>query len=159
MGTGAEIALFAAAGASVVGTVGSAVSSQRQASEQKDASKRQQQMAELENTRRIRQQIREQRMAAGQIANLGATTGTAQSTGVAGGIASTQSQLAGNVGFFNQMSGLQQEVASAQVNAAEAGAQGAQFAALGNLGSTIFGGVQGYKTLFGGNTSGQQTNG
>lgn len=107
--------------------------------------------AEVQNIRAVREQIREQRIAAARIVARGASSGTLGSSGVAGGVASTQSQLATNLDYMGQVAGANRDIADASVSFGEAQGDIAQAQAMGSLGSTIFSGAGGFKTIFGGN--------
>lgn len=134
----------------------------RIAAEQRHQFALQQRITDIKNARERAQIAREARKARGQIINLGATTGTLQSTGVLGGVASVQSQeasISGQFGAVSEAQGLitesQQRVASesgiiGQSKAGQIGAQtqASEGAALFNLGTDIFAGAGGWKTIF-----------
>jgi len=81
----------------------------RSAAAQRKAVKRERRIAEVENVRSRRQAIRERLIQAEQLRNQGAVSGTMESSGVQGGIASIGSQTASNIGFSNQIDQLNQQ--------------------------------------------------
>lgn len=70
------------------------------------AAKVERRIAEAENVRSRRQAIRERAIQAARLENQAAGTGTTQSSGVQGGIASLGSQTAANIGFSTQIEAL-----------------------------------------------------
>jgi len=99
---------YIAAAATVVGTVMSYQQSRRAASAQEDAAEAQRQrmtieqnMANLKVEKQKQEQIRRARSERGQVLNIGATTGTTQSSGVQGGTSSIMSQLGGNLSYMD----------------------------------------------------------
>lgn len=107
--------------------------------------------AEVQNIRSVREQIREQRIASARILARGATSGTSGSSGVAGGVASTGSQLASNLGYMGDIAAENANIADATQAFGVAQGDIAQAQALGSLGSSIFNAAGGFKTIFGGN--------
>lgn len=134
---------------------------QRQANERMAAERRtqyenEQKRAEIQNVRQVRQQIRQQRLAAASIIGRGATTGTLSSSGVAGGVASTGSQLAGNMSYMSDIADVNtaqaassQRFASAELQAGQAAGDYQMWGAVGNMGGTIFDKAGGWGTVFG----------
>jgi hypothetical protein len=108
MPTGIGLALLAA------GTVVSV-------SEQKKASKAQARQQGLSARRSQRQAIREAQIRRAQSQVQAGAMGVTGGSGLAGGQASLSSQLAGNLGFAGQMSGLSQQITMAQSKAQTAG--------------------------------------
>lgn len=109
-----------------------------------------QRKAEVQNIRAMREQIREQRMAAARITARGATAGTSGSSGVAGGVASTGSQLATNLDYMRNVATQDTAIRGAALDYGIAQGNIAQAQAFGNLGGTIFGAAGGFDTIFGG---------
>jgi hypothetical protein len=114
--------------------------------------------ADVENTRSVRAAIRQQYAAQAGIIARGATTGTSASSGVAGGVASTGAQLAGNLSYMSnvadtQTASMQAAEAAGQANLAgvQANIDYAQGAAMSQMGGTIFsagGGFDPKKSIF-----------
>lgn len=114
--------------------------------------------ADIENTRSVRAAIRQQYAAQAGIVARGATTGTSASSGVAGGVASTGAQLAGNLSYMSnvadtQTASMQAAEAAGQANLAgvQANMDMAQGAAMSQMGGTIFsagGGFDPKKSIF-----------
>lgn len=128
------------------------------------------QRADIQNIRNIRSSIRQARIAAGSMQNLGFQTGGAGSSGLAGGVSSVQSQLAGNVNYAGTMSAYGNQISQANLGMAQSSARYASASAdaqqtmaiagtIGNTIGTIFGPVglsegfdkisAGFKTKFG----------
>jgi len=159
------IATVVGAGMSVAGFLGQQdareeqqEASERMASERRTQYANEQKRAEIQNVRAARQQIRQQRMAAASIIGRGATTGTLGSSGVAGGVASTGSQMAGNLGYMSDIADVNtaqgessQRFASAEQQAGQAAGDYQMFGAIGSLGGTIFERSGGWTSVFGGN--------
>lgn len=114
--------------------------------------------ADIENTRSVRAAIRQQYAAQAGIVARGATTGTSASSGVAGGVASTGAQLAGNLSYMSnvadtQTASMQAAEAAGQANLAgvQANLNMAEGAAMSQMGGTIFsagGGFDPKKSIF-----------
>lgn len=114
------------------------------------------QRAEIQNIRAVRQQIRQQRAAAASIIGRGATTGTLGSSGVAGGVGSTQSQLTSNLNYMSDVADTQTESIAASRDAGQAQlavgqgqARVSEGAAWMSLGTTIFSQAGGFGEIFG----------
>lgn len=127
----------------------------RQAQAQREQAALEQQRADINNARQLRASLRQARIARGTVVNAGAIAGTSQSSGVIGGASSLVSQSGANVDYYNQMGDLntgvmntQVEQANAQQDMGEAQGTAALGGALGGLGSSIFSGAGGYKTIF-----------
>lgn len=138
MGTGLEIALFAA---SVIGTAASINEQQRARKQSKRAMEAEQRKADLENVRQARESVRRARLAQATIINQGATSGTLLGSGVAGGVASAGSQMAGNLGFMSDIAKENTTIFSAAQQGAKASANAAIYGQIGELGmkyNTIF---------------------
>ncbi len=138
---------YIAAGTAAVGTVASA-SEQRKAGR---AAERQyaaeSRKAEIQNIRSVRQQIREARLAQASMVNVGAQTGGMGSSGLAGGVASVGTQLAGNLNYMQQIAEQNTAIGSAAVAGAQATSNAAIYGSIGQLGGTIFSAVGGPKAL------------
>lgn len=154
-------------GAGIGGQVGGAADVRKAQKEQADIMRQQtvqmERAAELErrktdiaNARMLRASIRSARIARGQVVNIGAQTGTSESSGVLGGLASLDTQAGVNRGVFvqgqdiaerqYQVSTTMGRLHSASGSAAARAASG-QF--YGSVGEALFGMGGGYKTLFG----------
>lgn len=155
------IAAWVSAGAAVVGAVQQqsaakkqAAASNRIAEEQRTQAKIEAQRAEVQNVRSVRQELRKQYIAAASVVGRGATTGTSASSGVAGGISSTKSQLAGNLSYMSDMADFgtamtksNMAIGDAQAAYGAASAQASMGAALQSLGGTVFSEAGGFDTL------------
>jgi len=118
-----QIALVAGAVASVVGTVASY-------SQQRKASRLSQQQQAVATRRSQRQAIRASQIRRAQSVASAQAGGSLESSGAKGGIGALSSQLGEQLGFSTQMSGLSQEIGSAQSSARLFG----DVAGLGQLG-------------------------
>jgi ATPase subunit of ABC transporter with duplicated ATPase domains len=135
-----------AAVAGVIGTASSIQQGRQAAKQQKKAAKTQQRLEEFRSAREKRKQVRQAMVLRAEIANQAAVTGTSGSSGAAGGMAGVQSRAASNIfsmnmqeGFGRTISGQLGKAASAQSNAATAGA-------IGSTAMTIFQGYNKPKT-------------
>jgi len=106
-----------------------------------------QRRAEVQNVRSVRQQIREQRLAAAGMTNVAAQAGGFGGSGLAGGIASTGSQLAGNLNYMGQIAAQNTQIGAAAMAGAQAQAQGAAWGSIGQFAGTIFQGAGGVSTI------------
>ncbi len=122
--------------------------------------------ADIANARQLRGAIRQARIVKGTLGNQAANAGTSYSSGAIGGAGSVESQGRSNIGFFNQMDDINDQVlvtqntesaartasgvAQGEVSVAEA--NGRQWGAFSNLGGTVFTGAGGFKTIFDGPT-------
>lgn len=143
-------------------TVGSAVSQQREAKKAASAQREGQarilaeerKRAEVENVRKLRQQVREQRIAQASLTSQAALTGGVGGSAVAGASASAASQAAGNVSFMQDISEINTNIGNIQMETAQrvgsAQARGATYGSIGNLSGTIFSDMGGWKKVFGG---------
>ena len=86
-----------------VAAVYSANEQRKAGKEARKAAKMERRIAEAENVRSRRQAIRERVIQAARLENQAAGTGTTQSSGVQGGVASLGSQTASNLGFASQI--------------------------------------------------------
>lgn len=98
-------AAIVAATAAVGGGVYNAV-------EQADARDEQKKLQALEQAKQSRQQIAQARIAAAQVTNAGAASGTTQSSAVQGGVGAIGSQMASNLGFQSQTNAIQSNIDS-----------------------------------------------
>lgn len=146
-----------------------ALAAQRNAEAQRDQAVLEQKRADISNLRTVRTQLRQSRIAKATILNSGANAGTSGSSGVMGGVGSVQSQSNANLGYFNEVGGINEGVLATQMRQADAAvdmgrAQGAigvaqgqvgqaqgeaaQWGAIGGLGMSVFGGAGGFGTIF-----------
>lgn len=96
-----------------VGLTGLSIySSEKARSQQKKATKAQNKIRQVQESRERLSAIREQRIRQAQIIQSGATGGALDSSGVQGAYSATGSATAGNLQFINTISQLQQNVAS-----------------------------------------------
>lgn len=82
--------------------------------------------ADIQNLRSVREQIRAARVAQSSMVNQAALTGGTGGSGVAGGVASTGSQLSGNVNYMQQIAAANTAIAGEAATAAYYGSQAAQ---------------------------------
>ena len=147
-----------AAVASIGGTAYNLYSSQKSASAQKKANALQLQQQELQNAREKRQALREAIIRTGQVEQGAANQGATTSSAVSGGIASIESQLAGNIGFLDEQANISGQITN-QLNKASQYSSNAQtVGAIASAGATIFnaaGGPDYLKGLFSSGSSEQ----
>lgn len=131
---------------------------------QKEEAELEQRRADIENARTTRTAIRQARIARAAVLNTAANSGTTGSSGALGGTGSIQSQLASNLGYFEGLLDLNQEVletkklqadARARIGIEEGNVRKAQGkssigGAIGSLGSSILGAGGGFGGLMGG---------
>jgi hypothetical protein len=147
MGLEAATIAYIAAGTAAVGTVASAQQQRKagKAAERQYAAESRK--AEIQNIRSVRQQIREARLAQASMLNVGAQTGGMGSSGLAGGVASVGTQLAGNLNYMQQIAEQNTAIGSAALAGAQATSNAAIYGSVGQLGGTIFSAVGGPKAL------------
>jgi hypothetical protein len=136
--------------AAVIGAVSSVASAQQQSKAGK-AQQRQyeaeQRKSEVQNIRSVRQQIREARLAQASMTNVAAQTGAMGGSGLAGGVSSVGSQLAGNLNYMQQIAKENTAIGAAAAESAQAMSNAAVFGSVGKLSGTIFEGEGGYAAL------------
>jgi len=76
--------------------------------------------ANIQNIQNLRSKIRSQRIAAGRMVNVAAQTGGMGGSALAGGISSLSSQLAGGIGYMQQIAAQNTKIGQAAVGAASA---------------------------------------
>jgi hypothetical protein len=147
MGLEAATIAYIAAGTAAVGTVASAQQQRKagKAAERQYAAESRK--AEIQNIRSVRQQIREARLAQASMLNVGAQTGGMGSSGLAGGVSSVGTQLAGNLNYMQQIAEQNTAIGSAAVAGAQATSNAAIYGSIGKIGGTIFSNMDGYETL------------
>jgi len=108
--------------------------------EARAASKREfeasQRRADIQNIRNVRQRIRETRLAQAGATNVAAQTGAIGGSGLAGGVASAGSQMAGDLSYMARVAQQNTAIGQAQVDQASAMADAAIWGAVGSLGQT-----------------------
>lgn len=138
---------YIAIGTQAVGTIASA-QQQRKAGQ---AAQRQYEAegrkAEVQNIRSVRQQIREARLAQASMTNVAAQTGGMGGSGLAGGVSSVGSQLAGNLNYMQQIAKENTAIGAAAAEGAQAMSNAAVYGSIGQLGGTIFSAMGGPKAL------------
>ena len=112
--------------------------------------------ADIANARQLRAALRQSRIARGQVENLAAQSGTSESSGVLGGLASIGAQEGVNRGVFVQgqdiaEEGLEASYAMAQGFRAQgkARARQATAGAIAGIGGAMFSGAGGFPAIFG----------
>jgi hypothetical protein len=86
-----------------VAATASAVQQRKASKQQRRASQTERRMAEVQNVRSRRESIRERILQTEALRNQAAVTGTMESSGFQGGVASLGSQTASNIGFQTQL--------------------------------------------------------
>ena len=118
---------------------------------------RQQKLAEVQNIRSIRQQLRAQRLAQSTMTNTAANKGGMGSSGLAGGVASAASQTAGNLGMIAQQAAVNATSGADQISTAQSigqhQANAATWGMVGGISSTVFGAAGGPAALASGANS------
>lgn len=130
------------AGLAVASAAVSYTSSQQQAKAQKQQIAIQKQQAEMQNLQAAREQARGRYRSQARIISAGAQGGVSGSSGVAGGVASVGSQMAGNLSYMSDMADLKAQEFGAAMKYAKAsqlagwgqtiGALGGAFSQLGS---------------------------
>jgi hypothetical protein len=136
MCTGVELALI---GASTAATVYSVDQQKAAGRQQKRAFEAEQRKAEVQNVRAVRQQVRQARLAQAQMSNIAGQTGGMFGSGLAGGQASTQSQLAGNLNYMSNIAAENTAISNAQIAASNNMVNAAIGQQVGQMAGTIFG--------------------
>ena len=127
-----------------IATAGSAYSSYQAGRETKKQYQAEQRRAEVQNIRNVRASIREARMAQGQMFNVAAQTGGMGGSALAGGVSSTQSQLAGNLGYMSDIAQENTAISNAAISASQWQTTATIFGAVGSA-ADMYGKVKGYK--------------
>lgn len=139
IGTLAAIALATTAVATVA-SIDQQQKAGRAAQRQAEAERRR---AEVENVYKVRQSIRQARLAQGAMTNQAALSGGIGSSGLAGGTSSIGSQLSGNLNYMSQIAEENTSIFNAAVQGARASTNAAVFGQIGQMSSTIFSGMTG----------------
>lgn len=117
-------------------TAASAYSSYKAGEAQEDQYRAEARKAEVQNIRSVRQQIREARMAQASMLNTGAQTGGMGGSGLAGGISSVGSQLAGNLSYMSDIADQNTAITNAAISASQWQTTATIFGQVGNLAGT-----------------------
>ncbi len=142
------VALAAGLAVSAIGAGIGLVQEARAAKEAERAAEFENARAEVENRQRRIQQIRQGRIQRAQVVQAGETQGVAGSTGVMGGAASIQSQLATNVAAFGQQQAAGEGAARSVSRARRATERAGVAQAVGGAGQDVFQSQGGYQQLF-----------
>jgi hypothetical protein len=129
------IASLALAG---IGAAVSAAGSINQGNAQKKAQTFQMRQQEIRAQQERTQAIREARIKRASIVQAGENQGAGESSSVAGGAASVDTQLSGNLSFINEQVRAGQEISKAQQDMANAQGISAVGAGISSLGGSIF---------------------
>jgi hypothetical protein len=112
-------------------------------------------LAELQNQQTARAALRKQRMVAATMAQAAANTGTAGSSGFAGGLAGVEGQTSANLGYLGttmagerDMFTKSQEIAKGQATMGRNTGIGQVAGAVGNVANQVFEAEGGYAGLF-----------
>jgi len=136
-GSAAAVGTMAVIGG--VGAVGSLYSARKARKQQKRAMQIQQKSAKLASARQAVQQIRQSQIARAQILQAGENQGVGESSGVLGGAGSATSQAGGNIGFANQLFGLQQSAQRLMQSANTWSGRASGIAQISNFGMQLAG--------------------
>lgn len=129
---GIEVGLYILGAA----TAASAYSSYKSGEAQKEQYAAESRKAEVQNIRNVRQQIREARMTQASMTNVAAQTGGMGGSGLAGGLASTGAQLAGNLGYMSDIATENTAITNAAISATQWQTTATIFGQIGSLSST-----------------------
>jgi hypothetical protein len=99
--------------------------------------------AEAENVFRVRQSVRQARLAQAAMTNRAALSGGMGSSGLAGGLSSVGSQLAGNVSFMSDIADENTAILGAMGREASSMGKAQVYGQVGQLANTIFSGMTG----------------
>jgi hypothetical protein len=138
---------YIALGTATTGTVASAYQQRKAGRAAASQYAAEQRKAEIQNTRSVRQQIREARIAQASMTNTAALTGGMGGSGLAGGIGSVGSQLSGNINYMQQIAEQNTAIGAAAAAGAQAQSNAAIYGSIGQLGGTIFSAMGGFKAL------------
>ena len=117
----------------VVSTAVSVDQSKKARRQQRRAADLAQKGARLEASRGAAEQVRQSQIARASALQQGENQGASGSTAVAGAVGSIQSQTGGNIGFANQIFGLQQSRNSLLLAASDSQGRAAGFAQLASI--------------------------
>ena len=126
-------------GIAAVGTAYSIDQQKAAGRQQKRAFEAEQRKAEVQNVRAVRQQVRQARLAQAQMSNIAGQTGGMFGSGLAGGQASTQSQLSGNLNYMSNIARENTAISNAQIAASNNMVNAAIGQQVGSMAGTIFG--------------------
>jgi hypothetical protein len=133
---GAETAIL---GGLLVGSTAYSIDQQAKAGRQNQrAFEAEQRRAEIENVYKARQAVRQARVAQAQMESQAALTGGVGGSAAAGGVASVQSQLGGNLNYMASIAEENTASAKAQISAARASTNAAIAGTIGDFTKTIF---------------------
>ena len=106
--------------------------------------------AEIENVRKAREAVRQARIVQAQMQSQAALTGGMGSSGLAGGLASVGSQLAGNLNYMSDIASENTAIANAQMQAARASTNAAIAGQIGSFVTSAQSGdyISKLKTIF-----------
>lgn len=149
MGTGLEIAAYAALAVSTVSAVKQVQSQQEASREGKKAQREQEAMNAARAAQERRQQIREERIRRARILQSSENTGVTESSGQIGAEGGLATQLSGNVGFNRGQIRSAGMISDFQQNAQDAIDSANLWGQVGQLSGSIFGAAGGFNTVFG----------
>jgi hypothetical protein len=141
MGTGLEF--FALAAVSTAAAVASAQEQEKAGDAAHQRMLAEQRKAEVENTFKVRQAVRQARIAQASMLNQAALAGGMGSSGLAGGLSSVGSQLAGNLSFMSDIADENTAIMSAMGQEAKRMGKAQVYGQVGQLAGTIFSGMTG----------------
>lgn len=127
-------------GATTVASIDQQNRARKAAAAQAQAEKRR---ADIENVYKVRQSLRETRLAQAAMINQAALSGGMGGSGVQGGVASLGSQLGSNVNTMSDIATENQSIFSSAVTQAKASSNAAVWGQVGQFSNTIFKDVYG----------------
>lgn len=141
------VALGALAGSSIDARVEQQKSLKQQAAAEERRFTLQQKQADIQITRNARAAFRQARIAQAAMTNVAYQTGGAGGTGLAGGLASAQTQTASRIGQMTQTAQANARIGEAGLQAIRAGSNAAIYGTIGDITQTIFGNVGGFQAI------------
>ena len=141
LATSTVLAITAAA--STVATVASMEQNKRAARASQAQAEAERRRSEVENVYKARQNIRQARIAQAAMVNQAALTGGMGGTGLAGGVSSVGSQMAGNLSYMSSIAEENTNIFNFATTAAKASSNAAVYGQVGKLAGTIFSGMTG----------------
>lgn len=149
MGTGLEIAAYAALAVSTVSAVKQVQGQQEAAREGKKTQREQEAMNAARAAQERRQQIREERVRRARILQSSENTGVTESSGQIGAEGGLATQLSGNVGFNRGQIRSAGMISDFQQNAQDAMDRAAMWGQVGQLSGSIFSASGGFGAMNG----------
>jgi len=144
MGTGVELVLL---GLTATAAVASAQEQEKAGDAAHQRYLAEERKAQTENVFKVRQSVRQARLMQASMINQAALSGGMGSSGLAGGVSSVGSQLAGNISFMSDIADENTAISAAIGQEAKHMGKAQVYGQVGQLASTIFSGMGGFKSL------------